>query len=146
MKTMPLIKKTTYVLLLLLFACDIEDYPVTDPVVRTDALKNITTTTARGGGEVTFAGGGKVTEYGFCWGTSQNPTLEADQSLVVGAGTGAFTATIEGLRPQTAYHLRAYATNQSGTAYGEDMPFTTLAPEAGSETPEPPVGEIPNHW
>ena len=46
---MPLIKKTTYVLLLLLFACDIEDYPVTDPVVRTYTLKDITTTTARGG-------------------------------------------------------------------------------------------------
>ena len=63
--------------------------------------------------------------------------------MVAGAGTGAFTATIEGLRPQTDYHVRAFATNQSGTAYGENIPFTTLAPEPDGETPQPPLGETP---
>ena len=49
-----------------------------------------------------------------------------------------------GLRPNTAYNVRAYATNDAGTAYGEVLTFTTL-PGAmppvhyllGEEGPEP---------
>ena len=45
------------------------------------------------------------------------------------SGAGAFTSTITGLLPGTLYHVRAYATNDVGTAYGGDVTFTTyLAP------------------
>jgi len=32
-----------------------------------------------------------------------------------------------GLKQQTLYHTRAYATNSSGTGYGQDVTFTTQA-------------------
>ena len=47
-------------------------------------------------------------------------------SLGIGAGTGAFSATLTGLSPGTTYYVRAYATNSAGTGYGE--PLTLIAP------------------
>ena len=56
-----------------------------------------------------------------------NPTT-ADSKTTDGAvsATGAFTSDITGLTPGTLYHVRAYATNTAGTAYGDDVTFTTL--------------------
>ena len=42
-----------------------------------------------------------------------------------GTGTGSFVSNLTGLLPGTTYHVRAYATNSAGTAYGNDVPFTT---------------------
>ena len=65
-----------------------------------------------------------MTERGICWSTSQNPTV-ADAHTYDGMGTGAFTSNITGLEPNTTYYVRAYATNSEGTAYGEELTFTT---------------------
>ncbi len=43
-----------------------------------------------------------------------------------GAGIGSFTSSITGLTVGTIYHVRAYAINSAGTAYGVDRSFTTL--------------------
>ena len=55
------------------------------------------------------------------------PTL-ADNKTEQGpvSVSGAFTSSITGLTAGTLYHVRAYATNEAGTAYGEDVTFTTL--------------------
>jgi uncharacterized protein (TIGR02145 family) len=45
-----------------------------------------------------------------------------------GIGTGVFTSTLTGLTASTLYYVRAYATNSVGTAYGNEVSFTTLAP------------------
>ena len=42
------------------------------------------------------------------------------------SATGAFTSSMTGLTPGVLYHVRAYATNAAGTAYGDDVTFTTL--------------------
>jgi hypothetical protein len=98
--------------------------PVLPPSVTTARISNITTTTAAGGGTVTSDGGDDVTARGVCWGRSANPTLSGSHSNS-GAGTGAFTSMIGGLSPNTQYHVRAYAVNTVGTAYGDDISFTT---------------------
>jgi hypothetical protein len=46
-----------------------------------------------------------------------------------GSGTGIYTSSLAGLSPETSYHIRAYATNSFGTAYGNDVSFTTPAPQ-----------------
>ena len=81
---------------------------------------------AHGGGEVTSEGGAAVTARGVCWSTSINPTI-ADSHSTDGGGTGVFTSIIAGLMPATPYYVRAYATSSAGTAYGNEVPFTTLA-------------------
>jgi len=97
------------------------------PTVTTTAPSAITSTTATSGGNVTSAGGSTVTARGVCWSTSANPTT-SNSHTSDGTGTGAFTSSITGLTPAITYHVRAYATNAAGTAYGNDIPFTTGSP------------------
>jgi uncharacterized protein (TIGR02145 family) len=94
------------------------------PTLTTTAVTSITLTTAVSGGNITADGGGAVTAKGVCWATTANPTT-SDPKTVDGTGTGSFTSSLSGLLPATTYHLRAYATNSSGTAYGNDVTFTT---------------------
>jgi len=95
------------------------------PTVTTTSISNITTTTATGGGNVTSDGGATVTARGVCWSTSQNPTI-ANSKTTDGSGTGSFVSSLTGLTPNTTYYVRAYATNSAGTAYGNQVSFTTL--------------------
>jgi len=95
------------------------------PTVTTTAVSAITTTTATSGGNITSSGGATVTASGICWGTSANPTI-TDSHTTGSTATGAFSSNMTGLTANTGYHVRAYATNSVGTAYGEDVAFNTL--------------------
>ena len=112
----------------------------TTPTVTTAAVSDLTTTTAMCGGSVTDDGGASVTARGLCWSTSANPTT-ADSQTSTGTGTGAFVTSLSGLEPGTTYHVRAYATNAVGTAYGNDVQFGT--PTAPSLLPTPTVTTAP---
>ncbi|MEZ4805387.1 MAG: hypothetical protein R2852_07860 [Bacteroidia bacterium] len=62
----------------------------------------------------------------MCWSTSPNPTvLDNKQAAVV--TTNAFTVDVKTLRLATTYYVRAYASNSAGTAYGDEVSFTTDA-------------------
>lgn len=83
------------------------------------------------GGNVSSDGGLTVTERGVCWGTSLNPTIDKlSNRLANGSGTGSFSTTIAPLLPGVQYHVRAYAINSAGTAYGANVIFTTTAASA----------------
>jgi len=95
------------------------------PTLSTTTISSITQTTATSGGNVTNDGGATVTARGVCWSTSANPTT-ANNKTINGTGTGVFTSSITGLTATTTYYLRAYATNIAGTAYGNEITFTTI--------------------
>lgn len=95
------------------------------PIVTTADVTDITQTTAVSGGNVTDDGGASVTARGVCWSTSQNPTI-SDNHTSDGNGTGSFTSNLTNLTANTTYYVRAYATNENGTSYGEQKSFTTL--------------------
>ena len=81
-------------------------------------------------GNVLSDGGAAVTKRGFCWSIGGNPTLN-DAHIVLGDGLGVFNSVISGLMPNTTYNIRAFATNSSGTVFGNLESFTTLiAPPA----------------
>ena len=96
----------------------------TTPIITTTAVFLITSTSASSGGNVTSDGGATVTASGVCWSTSANPTT-SDSKTRDSTGTGSFTSSMTGLSADTTYHVRAYATNNAGTAYGSDLNFTT---------------------
>ncbi len=96
------------------------------PVVTTAAVTAITKTSAISGGEVTYNGGGEVTARGIVYSMNSDPTL-TDTKIESGDGTGTFVSKLGNLGKFTTYHVRAYATNSAGTAYGDDIQFTTLA-------------------
>lgn len=123
MQHMPEVLKYAVVLFLLAIgfvSCKKESIPI----VNTSGVSSITRTTAVSGGKVTDDGGAEVISRGVCWSKAQNPT---DTSSVTsdGAGTGSFTSSLTGLTPGTTYHVRAYAVNNEGTAYGNEVSFTS---------------------
>jgi hypothetical protein len=99
---------------------------ITIPTVTTTTPTNILSNRATTGGNVTSTGGASVIVRGVCYSTSLNPTIDADHTTD-GSGSGIFTSNLTSLNPTTTYHIRAYATNSSGTAYGQDLSFTTTA-------------------
>lgn len=96
------------------------------PVLSTTAISNISYTSVTAGGDITYSDA-TVTARGVCLSTSQNPTT-SNTSFSIGTGTGVFSSSsITGLTINTAYYLRAYATNSAGTSYGTQVTFSTLA-------------------
>ena len=108
------------------------------PAVATAEVSEITANSAQCGGEVTDDGGSEVTERGVCWSTNANPTLN-DSHIASGTGIGSFTAVMNGLETNTTYHVRAYAKNEKGTAYGIDREFTTIS---GGGIGDAPIGAV----
>ncbi|TSA24132.1 MAG: hypothetical protein D4R67_12420, partial [Bacteroidetes bacterium] len=101
----------------------------TAPFISTTLATGITQTTATSGGNVVSDGGSPVTVRGVCWSATPYPTIENNKTEN-GTGTGTFTSSLTGLTPNTTYYVRAYATNEVGISYGNEITFTTLqAPE-----------------
>lgn len=103
------------------------------PELSTSEASGIAKTTAVSGGNITNQGGTPVTARGVCWSTATDPTIGGDKTSN-GSGTGSFVSNITNLSSGTLYYVRAYATNAGGTAYGNELTFTT-----DSDTPVPPT-------
>jgi hypothetical protein len=95
------------------------------PEVETGAVI-YTAVTANVSYEVTSNGGGTLTNRGVCYSLSTNPTT-SDRKTVYTSSLGSFTDVLRGLHGGVTYHARAYTINESGTSYGADISFTTLA-------------------
>ena len=93
-------------------------------------VTNITKTSATLGGEITFIGDPEYTERGICYSTSENPTINSNRIVDSGSGTKPYTTEVTGLNEGTTYYVRAYAISKKGTAYGNQVAFTTLATPA----------------
>ncbi len=91
----------------------------------TKSLSYISTTFATSGGNITSDGGGTKTTRGVCWDTTRPPTIFTNKT-VDGSGIGSFTSRLNGLKPGKKYYVSAYATNISGTAYGNVDSLITL--------------------
>ena len=94
------------------------------PEVTIQAITDITRTSANIGATLDSDGGLPVTSKGICWSESHFPTTDnnkieelSDQNIM--------NFKLEGLLPNSTFYVRAFATNQLGTSYGEEVEFTT---------------------
>jgi hypothetical protein len=94
------------------------------PVLTTTEVSTITQIAATIGGEIISDGGSTITARGICWNTSTAPTT-SNYKTINGNGLGSFMGTLSGLTANTKYYVRAYATNDKGTTYGNELNFTT---------------------
>ncbi len=99
----------------------------------TTVANSIAETSAVSGGNITNDGGALITQRGICYSTSPSPTT-ANMTTISGSGTGSFASNLTGLTASTTYYVRAYATNSAGTAYGNEVSFTTTAGGGGIVT------------
>ena len=103
------------------------------PVVTTSNISDVTTVTASAGGTVIDDGGAEITNLGVCWNTSPNPNISSNRTSN-GKNTGSFISIITGLKGNTKYYVRAFATNSAGTAYGNEISFTTAQAQTATVT------------
>jgi hypothetical protein len=96
------------------------------PVVSTDTVQAVTNTTALVGGTVLDDVGKDILVGGICWATDTDPSLNFGSHTADTLYSANFSHKLTGLAKNTTYYVRAYATNSSGTAYGEQVTFTTL--------------------
>ena len=96
------------------------------PVLTTATVTNTGANSATCGGNITSNGGAVITARGICWSKNQNPTI-SDTHTGDGTGIGSFTSQMSGLEPGATYYIRAYATNDIGTAYGNSVTLSIAA-------------------
>jgi hypothetical protein len=94
------------------------------PTIVTHPILSISRTKAVSGGQITGFGNSPIFARGICWSLNPNPTT-ANQYTIDSSGIGSFSSSMTGLLPTTTYYVRAYATNGSGTSYGNELSFTT---------------------
>jgi len=113
--------------------------PAVLPTLITMDVSDISKNTAIGNGTLSDLGSPNPSQHGFCWNTDGQPTLE-DNRIELGSASqpGAFSGQITGLLPNMNYHVRAFAINDAGIGYGNEVVFTTV-----SET-SAPVATIQN--
>lgn len=91
--------------------------------VETAGVSDMRVNSVTGGGNVEDNGGFEITERGVCWTTEDEFPNTADDCTTDGDGMGTFISDITGLTQGLTYYVRAYATNEAGTAYGETVEF-----------------------
>lgn len=103
--------------------------------VTTKPATSISLTTAIFNANIDLITDTAVSSYGFCWNTSGSPTV-ADSIVDKGSASapGEYNHYITNLQPATIYYVRAYATDGTGTVYGNEVSFkTAIVPsEAGT--------------
>ena len=78
---------------------------------------------------VTSIGDAPLIQRGFCWGKTEDPTIEKDSKILVSIGTvGGLTDMARDIQPLEAnqvYFVRAFAENQFGITYTPSYQFIT---------------------
>lgn len=91
----------------------------------TTSISAITPYSAISGGSISSDGNSSISEKGVVWSTNPNPTISLSTKTNEGGGSDSFVSSITNLNWNTQYYIRSYATNSSGTAYGNEVTFTT---------------------
>ena len=68
-----------------------------------------------------------ISVSGVCYDTIPSPTINGNRTTD-GYESGFYVSILSNLKPSKTYYVRAYATNSAGTAYGNELSFTTAAP------------------
>lgn len=124
----------TFCLFVIISSCKKEDETEILPMLATLGVYNITTESANSGGLISESGSGAIIDRGVCWNTQPNPTIDLQTKTIEGEGVGSYTSSLENLLSGTKYYIRAYATNEAGTAYGNEVSFSTIGSVAEIET------------
>lgn len=95
------------------------------PVVQTLPIAGLQETQLLAAATIVDDGGSFIRRKGFCWSKTAAPTVAGDFRNA-GTGNAGFTSLLfTGLTTNTSYYLRAYAENDFGLAYGNEIIFTT---------------------
>ena len=94
--------------------------------VTTDDVSQIATKSATLNGTVIDIGEG-ITGHGFCWSTTNYPTIELTTITQLGSknSKGSFSSNLINLIPNTTYYIRSYGSDGETVKYGNEKSFIT---------------------
>ena len=102
------------------------------PVVVTTSVTDISLTSVTVGGQILWDADSQITEYGVVCSASQNPTTEnAKVKSNAIDSEGVFNCKLTSMSKFNTYYVRAYAISEKGTAYGNEIKFTTGCVDLG---------------
>ena len=111
------------------------------PSVKTESVthKSIAARKATLNGTIVDVGDPAYTGRGFVYSVSHNPMVgDADvtKKEVSGQGTGIYSVNLTNMEMDVVYYVRAYAVNEVGTAYGDEvvMDFNPLLPDVQTQS------------
>lgn len=98
-----------------------------EPYLLAGEASNVGHTSATVEGYVFTGGGSEIQERGFCYGTSDEPTLDKETCAAVSVEgkLGQMTADLTGLTDKTDYFVRIYIRNGEGLHYSPVTKFRT---------------------
>lgn len=103
--------------------------------VSISAATNIKSTSAVLNGNIEDSGSPSYDECGFCYSTSNNPTISNNRKRVDFRGEGKYTLKITDLDYRTTYYAKAYAIQNGDVVYSpKTISFTTNWEEASVST------------
>ena len=114
-------------LIILLSACEKLE-PKRVVKVKTVSVTDVDYGSCMAQGSIIDVGENGITQHGFCWSKSQNPTL-ADSKKELGpkSSPGEYSDFLTELSPNTTYYVKAFARSNDEEFYGEQKSFVTLA-------------------
>tara|TARA_R110001592_G_scaffold144504_1_gene367705 strand:- start:707 stop:1837 length:1131 start_codon:yes stop_codon:yes gene_type:complete len=77
------------------------------------------------GGIISNSGNAEITEKGVLISETQIPEVGNSTRIVNNSQNNDFDVNLSNLEPNTSYNIRAYAINEIGIGYGENINFTT---------------------
>jgi len=115
---------TIFGLFILLHSCK-KDEKLNLPNVQTLQATEMTNKSVVLKGKVIDENNSAVLKRGFCW--SENPNAGLNDSVTnSNFGPGEFSEQLLGLKPSMTYYYKAFAANNNGTSFGDELSFTTL--------------------
>ena len=109
--------------------------PTVPPAVVTGYADRITASSAQVSGTLTSLGSASSVTVSVIWGTAQGGPYTEETSGVVQTATVAFHFELSGLASGATFYYQAKAEGD-GTAYGEELSFTTGSPGGGAPVVE----------
>lgn len=106
------------------------------PTVSTLEVVDITSTSAKVTAVVENDGGAEVTKRGveYACASFSEPDHDCYMGVIyAGFGAGEYQCEITDLYPNETIYVRAFAVNEAGESYGEEIMFTTLNDEGNDE-------------
>lgn len=99
------------------------------PILGPTSVNAITWTTADASSSIVSNEGSDITQYGFCWSRTPNPTVTVgDRKTINSNVAGNFSLPVTSLSPGTLYYIRAFALNEAGYGYSPaNFTFSTPA-------------------
>lgn len=90
------------------------------PKLSTVSISEVTYTSLKSGGNIITDDGFELIEKGICWNKTGSPTVD-ESKINAGSGSESFTCSVNNLTEGETYYIRAYAINEIGIAYGNEL-------------------------